>query len=208
MNAYSWDKQEEPTSFSQFSDLQTNLQRNTHPSLLARQAGSRQHPREPANGNLAPTLSLPTSSGTPRSGGGAARTAQGAGSGPRRKVKPKKGPGGESSTMQRCLEVVEQLLEEEDAEPFAEPVRSASRAAMLHVSHFTCCTMNLRPSQTTQVYCRSLLLWQAITRLATSMYIISQTRNCSVCRMLVTASCSACQPALGGCKSPGIGRLS
>lgn len=139
MNTYSWDKQDEPNSFSQFSDLQTNLQRNMHPSLLARQAGSRQHPREPASGNLAPTLSLPTSSGTPRSGAGAARTGQGAGSGPRRKVKPKKGPGGESSTMQRCLEVVEQLLEEEDAEPFAEPVRPASWATMLHVTHVMLC---------------------------------------------------------------------
>lgn len=66
--------------------------------------------------NLSSAMSLPTSSGTPRSGGARA--------GQRRKAsKQKKGPTGESQTMQRCLDVVEQLLEEEDAEPFAEPVR-------------------------------------------------------------------------------------
>ena len=43
-------------------------------------------------------------------------------SGSKARSKQKKSPAGDSSIMQRCLEVIEQLLEEEDAEPFAEPV--------------------------------------------------------------------------------------
>lgn len=36
--------------------------------------------------------------------------------------------------MQRCLEVIEQLLEEEDAEPFAEPVNIF--ITFLHKLHY------------------------------------------------------------------------
>ncbi|KAL0028826.1 hypothetical protein WJX79_010193 [Trebouxia sp. C0005] len=45
----------------------------------------------------------------------------------------KKAPPNESQAMQRCLDVVDQLLEEEDAEPFAEPVDA--KALGLHNYH-------------------------------------------------------------------------
>ena len=91
--------------------------------MLARQTlAARPYPKDPTRHDLGPSLSLPSSSGTPRSG--AQKAGQGGGGGSRRKAKQKKGPSGDSSVMQRCLEVIEQLLEEEDAEPFAEPVCS------------------------------------------------------------------------------------
>ena len=129
LDSFAWDRQEVPNSFSPFDDLQAPTHRNiqastqhdVHPSMLARQTlAARPYPKDPTRHDLGQTLSLPSSSGTPRSGG--PKAGQGGGGWSRRKAKQKKGPSGDSSVMQRCLEVIEQLLEEEDAEPFAEPV--------------------------------------------------------------------------------------
>lgn len=76
--------------------------------------------RDIGSGDLASAMSLPNSSGTE----GRAGTAGELNRGPNKRKggRSRKAAPNDSNAIQRCLEVMEQLLEEEDAEPFAEPV--------------------------------------------------------------------------------------
>jgi len=107
--------------------------------MLARQGFSSElRHKDAGSGDLASALSLPTSSGTE------GRVGPGMGpKGPNKRKggRSKKAPPNESQAMQRCLDVVEQLLEEEDAEPFAEPVSqpiSKLSTVQMIVSLLTC----------------------------------------------------------------------
>ena len=107
--------------------------RQLHPSMQPCQAFNLepQH-RDLGSGDLASTMSLANSSGTEGRAGGLAR-----GPNKRKGGRSRKAPPNDSNTMQRCLEVVEQLLDEEDAEPFAEPVGPYSGFDSSHAQHQT-----------------------------------------------------------------------
>ena len=99
---------------------------------LARQAFSSElRHKDFGSGDLASAMSLPTSSGTEGRGGpeGGPRAPN-----KRKGGRSRKAPPSDSQAMQRCLDVVEQLLEEEDAEPFAEPVSGILLHAILHIN--------------------------------------------------------------------------
>jgi len=128
LDAFAWDgpSANQPmqhfsaAQFSRNPSSQLNRQHQQQQPMLARQGFSSElRHKDVGSGDLASALSLPTSSGTEGRGG--------PGMGPkgpnkRKGGRSKKTPPNESQAMQRCLDVVEQLLEEEDAEPFAEPV--------------------------------------------------------------------------------------
>lgn len=128
LDAFGWDDAPvtHPMQYSaaQFSRQPTGSHldsRQQHPSLLARQGFSSElRQRDVGSGDLNSGMSLPNSSGTENMAGGGSR----GGPNKRKGGKSRKAPANESHVMQRCLEVVEQLLEEEDAEPFAEPVNA------------------------------------------------------------------------------------
>lgn len=129
LDAFAWDGPSANQPMQQFSagqfsrnpssQLNRQHQQQQQP-MLARQGFSTElRHKDVGSGDLASALSLPTSSGTE------GRVGPGMGpKGPNKRKggRSKKAPPNESQAMQRCLDVVEQLLEEEDAEPFAEPV--------------------------------------------------------------------------------------
>ena len=131
-NAFSWDGPPHATHsmqhqysssahFNRNSAMQQDRQQ-LNPSMQPRQAFNLEpcH-RDAGSGDLGSAMSLPRSSGTEGRGG----TAGGVSRGPNKRKggQSRKAAPNDSNAIQRCLEVMEQLLEEEDAEPFAEPVR-------------------------------------------------------------------------------------
>ncbi|DBA83956.1 hypothetical protein WJX77_009116 [Trebouxia sp. C0004] len=139
LDAFAWDGPSAHQPMQQFSAAQfsrnpsshLNRQHQQQQPMLARQGFSSElSHKDVGSGDLASALSLPTSSGT--------EGRVGLGMGPkgpnkRKGGRCKKAPPNESQSMQRCLDVLEQLLEEEDAEPFAEPVDA--KALGLHNYH-------------------------------------------------------------------------
>ena len=130
LNAFNWDAPHATHSMQhQYPTAQFNRSpapmhqdrhqdRHPHISLQQRPAFNLEpRHRDLGSGDLASNMSLPTSSGTEGRPGGSGRGPNKRKGGRSRKAAPN-----ESNTMQRCLEVLEQLLEEEDAEPFADPV--------------------------------------------------------------------------------------
>lgn len=118
-------------SAAQFSrNAASHQSRPQQQPKLARQAFSSElRHKDIGSGDLASAMSLPTSSGTEGRVG-----AEGGPRGPNKRKggRSRKAPPSDSQAMQRCLDVVEQLLEEEDAEPFAEPVSSTALHVTLH----------------------------------------------------------------------------
>lgn len=139
LDAFAWDgpsanqpmQQFSAAQFSRNPSSQLNRQHQQQQPMLARQGFSSElRHKDVGSGDLASALSLPTSSGTEgRAGPGMGPK----GPNKRKGGRSKKAPPNESQAMQRCLDVVEQLLEEEDAEPFAEPVDA--KALGLHNYH-------------------------------------------------------------------------
>ena len=128
LNAFNWDaphtthsmQHQYPTA--QFNRNAAPLHQDRHPHISMQQRPAfnlEPRHRDLGSGDLASHMSLPTSSGTEGRAGGSGRGPNKRKGGRSRKAAPN-----DSNTMQRCLEVLEQLLEEEDAEPFAEPVSS------------------------------------------------------------------------------------
>ena len=127
MDGFGWDGPAKTHPMQHYSSAQFNRnppsqqnRQQQHPTLARQGFSSELRHKDIGSGDLASTMSLPTSSGTEGRGGG------GLGGGPRALNKRKggrsrKAPTNDSQIMQRCLDVVEQLLEEEDAEPFADP---------------------------------------------------------------------------------------
>ena len=130
-NAFSWDAPphaNHPMQHQFSSSVHYNRNSGTqqdrqqlHPSMQPRQGFNLQpRHRDVGSGDLGSAMSLPHSSGTE----GRAGAAGGVSRGPNKRKggRSRKAAPNDSNAIQRCLEVVEQLLEEEDAEPFAEPV--------------------------------------------------------------------------------------
>lgn len=130
-NAFSWDDPPRATHpmqhhysssahFNRNPAMQQERQQ-LHPSMQPRQAFNLEpRHRDIGSGDLGSAMSLPHSSGTE----GRAGPAGGPSRGPNKRKggRSRKAAPNDSNAIQRCLEVMEQLLEEEDAEPFAEPV--------------------------------------------------------------------------------------
>ena len=145
LDAFAWDgpSANQPmqhfsaAQFSRNPSSQLNRQHQQQQPTLARQGFSSElRHKDAGSGDLASALSLPTSSGTE------GRVGPGMGpKGPNKRKggRSKKAPPNESQAMQRCLDVVEQLLEEEDAEPFAEPVsQPIPKLSTFHMIVFHC----------------------------------------------------------------------
>ena len=136
-NPFGWDgptathpmqNQYSSTQFNRNPAMQQDRQQSVHLSVQPRHAFNLEpRHRDLGSGDLASAMSLPNSSGTE----GRAGAAGGVSRGPNKRKggRSKKAPPNDSNAIQRCLEVMEQLLEEEDAEPFAEPVSSSQTVA-------------------------------------------------------------------------------
>lgn len=108
--------------------MQQDRQHSVHLSVQPRHAFNLEpRHRDVGSGDLASAMSLPNSSGTEGRVGGAGGVSRGLNK--RKGGRSKKAPPNDSNAIQRCLEVMEQLLEEEDAEPFAEPVSCSQTVA-------------------------------------------------------------------------------
>ncbi|KAL3138978.1 hypothetical protein ABBQ32_005786 [Trebouxia sp. C0010 RCD-2024] len=140
-NPFGWDaphathpmqNQYSSTQFNRNPAMQQDRQHSVHLSVQPRHAFNLEpRQRDLGSGDLASAMSLPNSSGTE----GRAGAAGGVSRGPNKRKggRSKKALPNDSNAIQRCLEVMEQLLEEEDAEPFAEPVDAS--ALGLHDYH-------------------------------------------------------------------------
>ncbi|KAL3131033.1 hypothetical protein ABBQ38_000352 [Trebouxia sp. C0009 RCD-2024] len=140
-NPFGWDaphaahpmqNQYSSTQFNRNPAMQQDRQHSVHLSVQPRHAFNLEpRHRDVGSGDLASAMSLPNSSGTEGRVGGAGGVSRGLNK--RKGGRSKKAPPNDSNAIQRCLEVMEQLLEEEDAEPFAEPVDAS--ALGLHDYH-------------------------------------------------------------------------
>lgn len=144
-NAFGWDapphathpiqNQYPPAHFHRNPVMQQDRQQ-LHLSMQPRHAFNlEQRHREVGSSDLASAMSLPNSSGTEGRTGAAGGVSRG-GLNKRKGGRSKKAAPNDSNAIQRCLEVMEQLLEEEDAEPFAEPVSLSRPVALCSVP---CC---------------------------------------------------------------------